>query len=52
MDPTPPGTWSQPSTTKYALLALFIGVVAVAAVQSLGPLVGQVFESLRTSFGG
>jgi Flp pilus assembly pilin Flp len=36
---------------EYGLLAAFISIVAIAALQAIGPLVNAVYEAIRDALG-
>jgi Flp pilus assembly pilin Flp len=37
---------------EYALLAAFISIVAIAALQAIGPLVLGLYENVQAALGG
>jgi len=37
---------------EYALLAAFISIVAIAALQAVGPLLLGMFQTIQTALGG
>ncbi|MGD8394498.1 MAG: Flp family type IVb pilin [Candidatus Eiseniibacteriota bacterium] len=37
---------------EYALLAAFISIVAIAALQAIGPLVLAVYQNVQAALGG
>jgi Flp pilus assembly pilin Flp len=37
---------------EYALLAAFISIVAIAALQAIGPLVLALYQSVQGALGG
>jgi Flp pilus assembly pilin Flp len=37
---------------EYALLAAFISIVAIVALQAIGPLVLGIYENIQSALGG